>query len=97
MEVEMNPPDFLCRLHIHVTPADRIGVETLECSTCETERGFLLEHYEWYGWMLTCLSCGDQWEDGERLERPFRRAWRKAAVAEALARLETALRAVQSA
>jgi len=93
----MTPVEFLCRLHIHAPPPDRIGVKTIECPTCETDRGFLFEHYPWYGWTRTCLSCGDQWEDGERRERPFRRAWRKAAVAEALARLETALRAVQSA
>jgi hypothetical protein len=92
-------PEFLCRLHICVCgpAADHIGIETVRCPTCDTERGFLLEHYEWYGWNLTCLFCGEQWGDGERLERPFRRAWRKQSVAEALARLETALRAVQSA
>jgi hypothetical protein len=31
---------------------------------------------EWYGTMWTCLACGDQWADGELLERPFMRGWR---------------------
>jgi hypothetical protein len=33
----------------------------------------------WYGTTLYG-ECGDTWQDGFRMERPFRRAWRQAAV-----------------
>ena len=70
-----------------------IGLRTLYCPTCEGERGFLLEHYEWYGWNSTCLSCGEQWSEGEMLERPFQRAWRTKNIQAALRRIEAALAA----
>ncbi|MDH6610254.1 hypothetical protein M2164_005889 [Streptomyces sp. SAI-208] len=35
------------------------------------------DHGPYYGPTLTCLGCGDSWSCGERLERPFRRAWRR--------------------
>jgi hypothetical protein len=50
------------------------------CPTCGRSRRLTALRYPWYGWRVTCLRCGDAWEDGERMERPFRRAWRKAAV-----------------
>ncbi len=37
----------------------------------------------WYGWTNYCCGCGDRWQDGERGERPFARAWRKDAIARA--------------
>jgi len=55
--------------------------------TCPTEgrrrRMAGRDHGPFYGPMLTCLGCGDSWSCGERLERPFRRGWRKDAVTEA--------------
>ena len=41
------------------------------------------DHGPYYGPTVTCLGCGDSWSCGERLERPFRRGWRKDAIAEA--------------
>jgi hypothetical protein len=41
------------------------------------------DHGPYYGPILTCLGCGDSWSCGERLERPFRRAWRRDAIADA--------------
>lgn len=48
----------------------------LHCPTCERQRRFACFHYAWYGWHTTCLRCGDSWSDGERMDRPFERAWR---------------------
>lgn len=45
----------------------------------------------WYGWHVTCLGCGDSWEDGEQLPRPFKRAWRKDAVKRAKAQWAAAV------
>lgn len=68
-----------------------VGLQTLYCPTCLGDRGFLLEHYEWYGWNETCLSCGDVWSEGEMLGRPFERAWRIKSIEAALRRIEAAL------
>ena len=46
------------------------------CPTCGRRRRFYGTWAEWYGWTLTCLGCGDAWQDGERMERPFMRGWR---------------------
>lgn len=37
----------------------------------------------WYGWTVTCLGCGDRWQDGELGARPFKRGWRREAIAAA--------------
>jgi len=77
--------------HLYAPPPAQFGIQTILCPTCEQERGFLVTHYEWYGWYITCLSCGDEWGDGERLERPFLRGWRAKSVADAVRRIEAAL------
>ena len=51
------------------------------CPTCKCLRRFLAEHEEWYGWRETCLTCGDEWQDGEMSERPMMRGWRAKHVA----------------
>ena len=48
-----------------------------KCPTCKKRRKFYGWFQEYYGWHMTCLSCGDQWQDGEMLERPFMPGWRK--------------------
>lgn len=53
------------------------------CPTCERRRRFAGLAQEWYGTIWTCCSCGDAWEDGERLPRPFVRAWRQEYAAKA--------------
>lgn len=53
------------------------------CPTCDRRRRFAGLDAPWYGTTWTCCGCGDAWCDGERLPRPFRRAWRPAAVAAA--------------
>lgn len=50
------------------------------CPTCEELTDFLVYWQEWYGWTKICLACGERWQSGERLERPFERGWRDESV-----------------
>lgn len=50
------------------------------CPTCEEFTDFLAYWQEWYGWTKICLACGERWQSGERLERPFERGWRKESI-----------------
>jgi hypothetical protein len=76
---------FICTATISKTVAKREY-----CPTCKKSRKFLCEFEEWYGWTITCLTCGDQWMDGQRGDRPFERGWRKKAVEYAKKRLSAA-------
>jgi len=58
------------------TVTDR-KLKRLSCPTCKKKRMMWMWFQEWYGWHVTCLGCGEQWQDGEMLERPFMPAWRK--------------------
>jgi hypothetical protein len=42
-------------------------IRYMHCPTCNVRRRFL-QHYAGlsYGHDVTCLTCGDQWQDGER-------------------------------
>jgi hypothetical protein len=55
----------------------RIEKRRRYCPTCQWRTTHLEEWREWYGWLLTCLACGDMWADGERLPRPFAPRWRE--------------------
>lgn len=55
----------------------RREIDEQDCPTCKSKQDFYCTFEEWYGWTVTCLNCGDQWMDGERLARPFARGWRK--------------------
>lgn len=48
----------------------------LHCPTCNTTRRFVVCVQEWYDPIATCCFCGDSWEGGVRLPRPFKRGWR---------------------
>lgn len=48
----------------------------LDCPTCKRRRRFIVTTTIWHGVTFTCCGCGDSWGEGERMERPFRRAWR---------------------
>lgn len=69
---------------------DAVVLIELRCPTCEAERPMMAKSYEWYGWTHVCLGCGDAWQDGERLDRPFKPKWRKERVARALLDLHNA-------
>lgn len=77
-------------IHICAPSPTHTSLLVCHCPTCNDIRQFLVEDFEWYGAKLTCLTCGDAWSDGEREERPFRRGWRKDAIAAALARAKRA-------
>lgn len=53
------------------------------CPTCKRRRRFAGLDAVWYGTLWTCCGCGDRWEDGEMLERPFQRGWRTRSIARA--------------
>jgi len=46
------------------------------CPTCGRRRFGVSFFYEWYGFDLTCLRCGERWADGEMMPRPFAPHWR---------------------
>lgn len=70
-------------LHIYAPkPTERFKRRRI-CPTCRKRTTFIVSCYEWYGANFQCLNCGDQWSDGERLERPFAPGWRKRAIAKA--------------
>jgi putative transposon-encoded protein len=58
-------------------PKAHVGRRRMRCPTCRRVSTFMFRDYEWYGRFQTCLTCGDQWSDGDRLDRPFRRGWRQ--------------------
>lgn len=63
---------------LHINRPDSIAVRRImHCPTCDCCRRFSAVDQLWYGPSWTCLACGDGWSEGERLERPFRRDWRK--------------------
>ena len=72
-------------IHISVPRYIIVKQPVHECPTCKTCRRFLLRVQPWYGADSTCLTCGDSWQDGERMERPFMRGWRKESVKHARA------------
>ncbi len=70
-------------IHISWTRFTITKMPVVYCWTCEKRRRALLQFQEWYGWTGTCLTCGEMWQDGEMLERPFRPRWRKDNIAAA--------------
>lgn len=55
------------------------------CPVCKRRRRFVGFHRPWHGITWTCCGCGDQWADGELVERPFKRGWRRENTARARA------------
>ena len=65
-------------LHVAWTGYSEVKALRVHCHTCRPFRVAAVGAFqEWYGWFITCLRCGDQWEEGERLPRPCRRGWRR--------------------
>jgi hypothetical protein len=75
-------------LHISFGRVDRWRLVRDKCPLCEMRTRKLATFQEWYGWHITCLVCGDSWQDGELMPRPFKRGWRHESVAEAEALLK---------
>lgn len=53
------------------------------CPTCKARRRMYGALQWWYGWAITCCTCGETWQDGEMCPRPFMRGWRKESSAKA--------------
>jgi len=65
-------------IHICYSRKDIEDVFVQKCPSCERENAqFYAWAQEWYGWHLTCLECGEQFADGEWLERPWSPGWRE--------------------
>ena len=49
-----------------------------KCWTCERRTPHVIKwDGAYYGTTQYCIVCLDGWQDGERMERPFRRGWKK--------------------
>lgn len=70
-------------IHICWTRVDEIKKWRRRCPSCT----FYTTHLGWfqerYGWNVTCLNCGEAWQDGERCPRPFAPGWRQQNIASA--------------
>ena len=48
-----------------------------KCWTCERRTPHIIKwDGAWYGTTQYCVVCLDGWQDGYRMERPFRRGWK---------------------
>lgn len=64
-------------IHVCFAHYSEEKVEKINCPNCKSDQDFLCQFEEWYGWTITCLNCGDRWQDGELCLRPFQRNWRE--------------------
>lgn len=68
-------------LHVNFARQDGWSLRRHDCPTCKKRTRFFGWFQEWYGWELTCLSCGEVFHGEEgRAERPFMRGWRKLSI-----------------
>ena len=78
---------------VHINQPDTFWVRAIRtCWNCEQPRRIVGFDQLWYGVTWCCCYCGDGWADGETLERPFARGWRKKAIDQARARWGEAVR-----
>lgn len=62
-------------------PDDRfLRKEIRRCPVCECKTEMVARYEAYYDTTVHCCKCGDSWQGGELLERPFARGWRKQAV-----------------
>ena len=66
-----------CYVHVHAPQPDAFGISRHHCPTCNRRTYMLWRHTPWYGTDDACLRCGEEWQDGERAERPFAPRWRE--------------------
>ncbi len=72
-------------VHIHAPPPTSTRRLVDHCPTCRRRTRKVARCYAYYGALVTCCACGEQWSDGEMCPRPFRRGWRDEAAARARA------------
>jgi hypothetical protein len=65
-------------LHVCFAHKEFQSIRPDDCPTCEARTITYGWFEKWYGWDITCLSCGERWfpDEGEIAERPFRPRWR---------------------
>ncbi len=78
-------------IHINRPRLEAAGNPVAYCPTCTVATVFWSSFHHWYGWTSTCSQCGDAWQDGEMMPRPyFCGPWREDAKRSAAARWWTA-------
>ena len=76
----------MSHIHINRPQVKKVLLEICHCPTCRSPQPMTRFFAEWYGYHDTCLLCGDSWQDGEMLSRPFAPRWRKENIRDALVR-----------
>lgn len=67
-------------LHVSAPRAMEVRLVRVHCPTCGRRRWMTVLFYEWYGFTVTCLRCGENWADGERRPRPCAPKWRQKSI-----------------
>jgi hypothetical protein len=72
---------------VHISAPKPLEIKRIvkQCPWCERRTRQVGVFFDWFGWNITCCSCGECWEGGEGLPHPFERGWRKRRIAEAKA------------
>lgn len=70
--IQLAPGTVVCR------SSDRLlRKRYLRCPMCQCTTEHVLRFDGVYGLMHMCCRCGDAWSEGELMERPFYRYWRR--------------------
>ena len=64
-------------LHINFPNYTRVEKYRNKCPDCKKRTYKLARFQEWYGWYVTCLNCGREWQNNEWLPLDFYRGVRK--------------------
>jgi hypothetical protein len=75
--------ETMTTVHIYAPAPVRVWKRRMKCPVCERRTTFVCDAYEWYSGTITCLGCGDSWNEDGRMQRPFKRNWRPEAIAKA--------------
>ncbi|MEE9598564.1 MAG: hypothetical protein V3V96_17455 [Acidiferrobacterales bacterium] len=70
-------------VHICAPSPESVRLVRVRCPTCERRTYFVASTYEWYAGDMTCLACGDSWNEDGRAVHPFERGWRGKSIAAA--------------
>lgn len=70
-------------IHVCAPKPKTTSLIRTHCPTCNRNRYFTSTFYDWYGPLCVCLKCGERFQGGEQMPRPFCRGWRKTSVDEA--------------
>lgn len=69
------------RVHIHAPQPTDKRIASGICRDCGWRRSWFIGIFTpWYGWSVTCLRCGRNHQDGERMPLPFMRGARQKSI-----------------